>query len=267
MISGGLHANRNMDFQDYMVIPVGAKSFSESLEWLTRMHRRLGDVLREAGYEGYLTGDEGGYGPRVKSNREGAELLVRAIEASGLRPGKDVTIALDVASSHFFDATLYQLRCGSKAQLGSSEMIDLFESLAHDFPLVSIEDPLQEDDWPAWRDMTSRLGDQLTIVGDDFLSTNPERIRRAVAENAANAVLIKPNQVGTLSDTLSALHIAESAGWKRIVSARSGESEDAFIADLAVGVAADYIKIGSVVRGERTAKYNRLLRIAEEFEG
>ena len=147
MISGGLHANRNMDFQDYMVIPVGAKSFGEGLEWLARLHRRLGDVLRDAGYEGYLTGDEGGYGPRVKSNREGAELLIRAIESSGLRPGKDVTLALDVAASHFFDATLYQLRCGSKSQLGSSEMIDLLESLAHDFPLVSIEDPDYARSW------------------------------------------------------------------------------------------------------------------------
>lgn len=265
MISGGLHAGRNLDIQDFMAIPRGAKNFRQALEWMVRLYERVGEVLRDAGYEGYLVGDEGGYGPQVASNREAAELLVRAIESAGLRPGEDVAIALDVAASHFFDATYYQLRCGGEVKLGPSEMVDWVESLARDFPITSIEDPLAEDDWDAWQALTSRLGDRVHIVGDDLLATNLARLKTAIEKRAANAILIKPNQVGTLTETLQAMQHARDAGWTCIASARSGETEDTFIADLAVGAAADYIKIGSVVRGERTAKYNQLLRIAEEL--
>ncbi len=266
MISGGLHAGKNLDFQDFLVVPHGAPGFRTALEWMAKIHRRLGEVLREAKYEGWLIGDEGGYGPRLKSNREAAELLVRAIETAGLRAGTDVSLAIDVAASHFFDTPSYYLKCGGASTMGSSEMVDLIESLANDFPIISIEDPLDEDDWQGWQAITSRLGDKVQIVGDDLLATNPERLKKAIQQRAANSILIKPNQIGTLTETLATMHIARQAGFKRIVSARSGESEDTFIADLAVGTGAEQIKIGSIVRGERTAKYNRLLRIAEELE-
>ncbi|MCA9269230.1 MAG: phosphopyruvate hydratase, partial [Planctomycetales bacterium] len=265
MISGGLHANRNLDFQDFLAVPVGASDIAEAMEWLTRLYQKLGAVLRERHYEGYLVGDEGGYGPRLKSNREAAELLVRAIEACRLRPGDDMAIAVDVAASHFHLEPGYQLQCGQPAVLGSSELIDLLDSLARDFPIISLEDPLAENDWAAWTELTCRLGDRMMVIGDDLLATSVPRLQRAIEQQAANAVLIKPNQVGTLTETLETMRLAQDAGWKTIVSARSGETEDAFIADLAVATAADFIKIGSVVRGERTAKYNQLLRIAEEL--
>jgi len=266
MISGGLHAGKNLDFQDFLIIPRGAQSYHQGLEWITRVYRRLGEVLAKAGYEGWLVGDEGGYGPRMKSNREAAELIVRAIEDAKLRPGHDVQLAIDVAASHFFDTPSYYLRCGGAVTLGSSEMVDLVESLCRDFPVAVVEDPLAEDDWQGWRELTARIGESVRVMGDDLTATNCQRLQRAVAEHCANAILIKPNQVGTLSETLETLQAARSAGFTCTVSARSGETEDTFIADLAVGTAADYIKIGSIARGERTAKYNRLLRIAEELE-
>ena len=265
MISGGLHAGRNLDFQDFLIIPSGAGDYGQALEWITRVYARLGDVLRKAGYEGWLVGDEGGYGPRLKSNREAAELLVRAIQEAQLEPGEQVNIAVDVAASHFFDTPSYYLKCGGRATLGSSEMVDLIESLCEDFPIISVEDPLNEDDWAGWSELTSRIGDKVNVLGDDLLATNKERLQRAISDHAANAILIKPNQVGTLTETLETIQLARGAGFSFTVSARSGETEDTFIADLAVGTAADYIKIGSLVRGERTAKYNRLLRIAEEL--
>ena len=266
MISGGLHAGRNLDFQDFLIIPSGAVDYPQALEWIARVHARLGEVLRKSGYEGWLIGDEGGYGPRLKSNREAAELLVRAIEDAHLEPGGQVAIAIDVAASHFFDTPSYYLKCGGEATLGSSEMVDLIESLCNDFPIISVEDPLVEDDWQGWRELTSRIGQQVNVLGDDLLATSRERLQRAIEERAANAVLIKPNQVGTLTEALDTIQLARQAGFSYTVSARSGETEDTFIADLAVGTAANYIKIGSLVRGERTAKYNRLLRIAEELQ-
>ena len=266
MISGGLHAGGNLDFQDFLIMPVGALSYSVGLEWIVRVARRLGELLAAAGYEGRLVGDEGGYGPRLASNREAAEYVVRAIEAAGLRPYDDVTIALDVASSHFFDGEHYHLAATGDARLSSAEMIDQLESLVDDFPIASIEDGLAEEDWDGWRELTRRLGQRVKLVGDDLFATNPERIRRGIADRVANSVLIKVNQIGTLSETLRAMQIAQAAGYGRVVSARSGETEDSTIADLAVGAAAESIKIGSIQRSERLAKYNRLLAIEEEFQ-
>ena len=266
MISGGLHAGRNLDFQDFLIIPSGASGYGQALEWIARVYACLGKVLNKAGYEGWLVGDEGGYGPRLTSNREAAELLVRAIEDAHLEPGKQVALAVDVAASHFFDTPSYYLKCGGEATLGSSEMVDLIESLCEDFPIISVEDPLVEDDWEGWSTLTSRIGSQVSVLGDDLLATNRERLQKAIELRAANAILIKPNQVGTLTETLETIQLARKAGFSFTVSARSGETEDTFIADLAVGTAANYIKIGSLVRGERTAKYNRLLRIAEEMQ-
>jgi enolase 1/2/3 len=265
MISGGKHAGGNLDFQDVLIIPVGAMDYPTQLEWIVRVYRRLGKLLTDAGYEGYLVGDEGGYGPRLKSNREAVEFVVRAIEAAQLQPGQDVTIALDVAATHFHRDGGYLLAAEQGQKLTSSQMIDRLESWVSEFPISSIEDGLAESDWAGWKELTARLGKRVKLVGDDLFATNEKLLKRGIDEGAANAVLIKVNQIGTLSETLRAMRLAKQRGYTCIVSARSGETEDDFIADLAVGTAAEYIKIGSVARSERLAKYNRLLRIAEEL--
>lgn len=263
MISGGLHAGGNLDFQDFLIAPLGASSYSEGLEWIVRVHRRLGKLLKEAGYEGRLVGDEGGYGPRLGSNRQAAEFVVRAIEATGLRVGSDVAITLDVASSHFFDGSHYRLFATGDTRLTSEQMVEQLETLVDEFPIISIEDGLAEDDWEGWQVLTERLGSRVRLVGDDLFATNEERLRRGIESGVANSVLIKVNQIGTLSETLRTMSLAASAGYTCVVSARSGETEDSTIADLAVGTAAAWIKIGSIQRSERLAKYNRLLRIEE----
>ncbi len=265
MISGGLHAGENLDFQDFMIIPGGGGSFAEGLEWVTRVYRRLGTLLAAAGYEGRLIGDEGGYGPRLKSNVEAFDFLIRAIEAAGLRPGRDVTLALDVASTHFYDGRSYRMIATGESRLTSDEMIDVMQGLVEQYPIKSIEDPLAEDDWEGWQLLTARLGKRVRLVGDDLFTTNVRRLREGIELRAANSILIKLNQIGTLSETFHAVQVARQAGYSYIVSARSGETEDTTIADLAVATAAELIKIGSIVRGERLAKYNRLLRIAEEL--
>ncbi|MEX2119509.1 MAG: phosphopyruvate hydratase [Pirellulales bacterium] len=272
MISGGLHAGGNLDFQDFLIMPVGAVSYSVGLEWIVRIHRRLGRLLTEAGFEGRLVGDEGGYGPRLPDNRQAAAFLVTAIEAAGLRPLDDVTIALDVASSHFFDGSHYRLRAegpvrpdSDPVRLDSDQLIDRLQALVDEFPITLIEDGLAEDDWDGWRRLTSRLGGRVRLVGDDLLATNPDRVRRAIESGVANSVLVKLNQIGTLSETLQTMRLARTAGYGCIVSARSGETEDVTIADLAVATAAEFIKIGSIQRSERLAKYNRLLAIEEHL--
>jgi enolase len=263
MISGGKHAGGNLDFQDVLVMPVGATDYPTQLEWIVRVYRRLGTLLAAAGYEGSLVGDEGGFGPRLKSNREAVEFVVRAIEAAGLRPGDDVTIALDVASSHFYRDGRYQLAAEQGSQLTSSEMIDRLETWTNEFPITSIEDALAEEDWSGWQELTRRLGSRLNLVGDDLFATNPVRLQRGIDLGAANSVLIKVNQIGTLTETFRTILLARKHGYGTVISARSGETEDDFLADLAVGVRGDYIKIGSIARSERLAKYNRLLRIGE----
>ena len=263
MISGGKHAGGNLDLQDVLIIPVGIDDYPTQLEWIVRVYRRLGRLLSDAGYEGYLVGDEGGYGPRLSSNREAVEFVVRAIEAAGLRPGEDVTIALDVAASHFYRDGGYWLAAERGVKLTSSQMIDRLELWASEFPITSVEDGLAEGDWDGWRELTVRLGARVTLIGDDLFATNEKLLRRGINEGVANAVLIKLNQIGTLTETLRTMRVAREAGYGCVASARSGETEDDFFADLAVGTAADYIKIGSIARSERLAKYNRLLRIAE----
>jgi enolase len=267
MISGGLHAGGNLDFQDFLIMPVAAPSYRVGLEWIVRVYRRLGNLLADSGYEGRLVGDEGGFGPRLADNSAAAEFVVRAIEAAGLRPGTDVTLAVDVASTHFFDGAHYRLKATGDERLTSRQMIDKLEELIGRFPITSLEDGLAEEDWTGWQEITRRLPKRVQLVGDDLFATNAARIRRGVELGAANAVLIKVNQIGTLSETLEAMAVARSAGYRCVVSARSGETEDATIADLAVATAADQIKIGSIQRSERLAKYNRLLAIEEELAG
>ena len=265
MISGGKHAGGNLDFQDVLIIPRGAPDYATQIEWTVRIYWRLAKLLAAAGYEGRLVGDEGGYGPRLKSNREAVEFVMRAIEAAKLIPGTDVTIALDIAATHFYQDGGYHLAAERDIRLSSSQMIDRLENWVRDFPITSIEDGLAESDWEGWRELTVRLGGKVKLVGDDLFATNEKLLQRGIAEKAANAILIKPNQIGTLTETFRTIILARQSGYSCIVSARSGETEDDFLADLAVGTAADYIKIGSVARSERLAKYNRLLRIHEEM--
>ena len=265
MISGGLHAGGNLDFQDFLILPTGAESLAAGLEWSVRIYRQLGRLLAEAGFEGRLVGDEGGYGPRLTSNAQAAEFVVRAIEAAGLAAGRDVTLAIDVASTHFFDGQHYRLAATGEARLTSEQMIEQLAELVERSPITSIEDGLAEEDWPGWQQLTARLGSRVKLVGDDLFATNALRLERGIELGAANSILIKVNQIGTLSETLDTIRLARAHGYAYVVSARSGETEDSTIADLAVATAADSIKIGSIVRGERLAKYNQLLRIAEEL--
>jgi enolase len=265
MISGGLHAGGNLDFHDFMILPVGAADYATGLEWTVRVYRRLGELLRAAGYEGHLVGDEGGYGPKLPSNLAAAEFVVRAIEHAALTPSRDVQLALDVAATHFYDGSHYRPSMSGDGRLTAAQMIDQLAAMVDRFPIASMEDPLAEDDWSGWQAITARLGQRVRLVGDDLFATNPQRLRRGIASQAANSVLIKLNQIGTLSETLETIALARGGGYGYVVSARSGESEDTTIADLAVATAADSIKIGSVARSERLAKYNRLLRIVEEL--
>jgi enolase len=266
MISGGLHAGGNLDFQDFLLVPHGAPDYATALEWTVRVYRRLGELLSQAGYEGRLVGDEGGFGPRLASNEQAAEFVVRAIETARLRPGEDASLAIDVASTHFFDGSHYRLKATGDERLTSGQMIDQLEQLVGRFPVVSIEDGLAEENWSGWQELSRRLGSRVRLIGDDLIATNSSRLQKAINLQAANAVLIKLNQVGTLTETLETMSLARSHGLLCVVSARSGETEDTTMADLAVATAAEQIKIGSVVRSERLAKYNRLLRIAEELE-
>jgi enolase len=262
LISGGLHAGSNLDFQDFLLLPIGARSYSESLEMAVSVYRTLGETLRHHGFEGFLVGDEGGFGPRLKSNEQAVDIILEAIVKIGLAPGRGAAIALDVASTQFFHDGRYQLGKGS---LNSDDMIALLIKWASDYPILSIEDGLAEDDWEGWKRLTQALGDRVQLIGDDLFVTNPDRLRRGITEKIANSILIKPNQIGTLTETLEVVAQARSAGYRPVISARSGETEDTTIADLAVATGAGQIKIGSVARSERLAKYNQLLRIEEEL--
>jgi enolase len=265
MISGGLHAGGNLDFQDFLLLPVGARSFSEALEMSVAVYRALGRTLRVLGFEGTLVGDEGGYGPKLPSNEMAAQCVVEAIRHAGLQPGRDAALAIDVAATHFFDDGRYRLREGGGKVLDAGGMVDRLAAWANDYPILSIEDGLAEDDWAGWRELTRRLGDRAQLIGDDLFVTNPERLGRGIHEGVANAVLVKVNQIGTLTEALAVVEQAHAAGYRCVVSARSGETEDSTLADLAVATGAGQIKIGSVARSERLAKYNQLLRIEEEL--
>jgi enolase len=265
MISGGLHAGGNIDFQDFMIIPVAARSYRQALDWSVLIYHRLGRLLSEAGYEGVLVGAEGGYGPQLKKNEEAIQFILRAIEAAGLRPGDDVCLALDVASSQFYSDGRYRAHGRSAGELSSDEMIGLLETWCDWYPIISIEDGVAEDDWDGWKSLTARLGNRVQLVGDDVFVTNRKRILEGVADGVANSVLIKLNQVGTLWETMGATQVALDNGYRPVISARSGETEDTTIADLAVATGAGQIKIGSLARSERLAKYNQLIRLEEQF--
>jgi len=268
IMNGGAHTNwQSTDMQEFMVMPFGAPSFSEGLRWGAEIYHALKSVLKENGY-GTLVGDEGGYAPALKANNEAIELILAAIAKAGFKAGrgKDVAIALDPAASELYDAKKkkYILRKEGK-ELTGEQMVDFWAKWVKDYPIVSIEDGLAQDDWKSWSLMTEKLGDKLQIVGDDLLVTNPERVRRAIKENAANALLVKVNQIGSLTETIEAVDLCQRAGWRAVTSHRSGETEDSTIADLAVALNTGQIKTGAPARSDRVAKYNQLLRIEAEL--
>jgi enolase len=264
LISGGLHAGGNLDFQDFLLLPIGARNYSEALAMAVAVYRALAELLCQQGFEGVLVGDEGGFGPRLHSNEQAIEMVVGAIEKAGLKPGRDAALALDVASTHFYRDGRYYLKAGA-ATLHPDAMVELLAGLTRTYPILSIEDGLAEDDWTGWHKLTAAVGQRVQLIGDDLFVTNPDRLRRGIAEGVANSILVKLNQIGTLTETLAVIALARSAGYGPVISARSGETEDSTIADLAVATAAGQIKIGSVARSERLAKYNQLLRIEEEL--
>ncbi|MDB5179251.1 MAG: phosphopyruvate hydratase [Patescibacteria group bacterium] len=264
IINGGKHAAGSTDIQEFMIMPVGAKSFSEGLRWGAEIFHALAKVLRKAGY-GTTVGDEGGYAPTVKhGNAEALELIAQAVEQAGYKLGDQIALALDVAASELYEGGKYHLATEDKA-LTSAEMVDFLAGLAGRYPIVSIEDGLAEDDWEGWKLLTERLGDKLQLVGDDLLVTNTEFLKRGIQEKSANSILIKLNQIGTLTETIEAVTMAREAGWTAVISHRSGETEDTTIADLVVGLATGQIKTGSLSRTDRVAKYNQLLRIEESL--
>ena len=260
MISGGLHAGKNLDFQDFLFQPSKATSYSQALEQIVAIYNNLGALLNKHGYEGTLVGDEGGYGPKLQGEREALDFLLLAMERTNIKG----TIALDVASSHFFQLGQYHLEGRT---LSPVKMVGLLEELVANYPIASIEDGCAEDDWIGWQELTRRLGSKIQLVGDDFFVTNPKRLFKGIRDNAANAVLVKVNQIGSLTETFEVIRMARKHGFKAVVSARSGETEDDFLADLSVASGCGQIKVGSVARSERLSKYNRLLRIEEEMGG
>jgi enolase len=266
MISGGKHAGGNLDFQDYLILPVGATSYPQAFEWIVTVYQHVGRLLTEAGFEGVLVGDEGGFGPKLASNEQALDFVVAAIRAAGLRPGEDVGIGLDVASSHFHHDGTYRLAATGDDELSASDVVNLLEDWVNRYPIISIEDGLDEDDWDGWKELTRRIGNRVQLIGDDLFVTNPARLQRGIDSGVANSVLIKLNQIGTLTETLQALQLALDNGYWPVVSARSGETEDTTIADLVVATGAGQLKVGSVARSERLAKYNQLLRLSEHDE-
>jgi enolase len=265
LISGGLHAGGNLDFQDFLLLPVGARSYSEALEMTVHVYRALSVTLSGHGFEGVLVGDEGGFGPRLRTNKQAVEMALGAVVRAGLTPGRDAALAVDVASTHFWREGSYHLKHAGDRRLSADELTDLLVRWADTYPLFSIEDGMAEDDWDGWHQLTAALGKRVQLIGDDLFATNPERLQRGIAAGVANSVLVKVNQIGTLTETLRVIAMARAAGYRPVISARSGETEDTTIADLAVATGAGQIKIGSVARSERLAKYNQLLRIEEEM--
>ena len=262
ILNGGSHADSNVDIQEFMIAPIGASSFREALRWGTEVYHALKAVLQQRGLSTGL-GDEGGFAPNLESNRAALDLIMEAIKKAGYTPGSDVALALDVAASEFHDKGKYSFE-GKKRK--AEEMVKYYGELVDAYPLVSIEDPLDEDDWAGWATMTARLGDKVQIVGDDLFVTNPERLQRGIDDKAGNALLVKVNQIGSLTETLDAVALAHANGFRSMMSHRSGETEDVTIADLAVATNCGQIKTGAPARSERVAKYNQLLRIEEELD-
>jgi len=262
ILNGGSHADTNVDIQEFMIAPIGAPSFREAVRWGAEVYHSLKKVLKDKGLATGL-GDEGGFAPNLGSNREALDVIVEAIKAAGYTPGKDIALALDVAASEFYDNGSYSWEGGQKS---AAEMIDFYAELVDAYPLVSIEDPLNEEDWEGWKQITDRLGDKVQLVGDDLFVTNPERLARGIENDTANALLVKVNQIGSLTETLDAVTLAQVNGYRCMMSHRSGETEDTTIADLAVATNCGQIKTGAPARSERVAKYNQLMRIEEALD-
>jgi enolase len=264
VLNGGKHADSSLDFQEFMIFPRGAPTFSESLRYGAETFQALKAILHDKGLS-TAVGDEGGFAPKLSSNDEACELIVAAIERAGFRPGEDVAITLDPASSSFWENGAYRLARSGQGDKSAAQMIELYRTWIECYPIVSIEDGLAENDWEGFKAQTAAMGSRIQIVGDDLLVTNPEYIERGIREKACNAALIKLNQIGTVSETIDAIHLCRKAGWGFVISHRSGETEDDFMADFAVAMGGGQIKTGSMCRSERIAKYNRLLEIEAEL--
>ncbi|GAB4299400.1 MAG: phosphopyruvate hydratase [Desulfuromonadia bacterium] len=264
ILNGGAHADNNVDIQEFMIMPVGAKNFAEALRMGAETFHALKSVLKGKGYN-TAVGDEGGFAPNLKSNEEALQVIMEAIEKAGFRPGEDIALALDVASSELFDNGVYTLENEPQPTKSAAEMVDFYEKLVNTYPIVSIEDGMAENDWDGWKLLTDRLGKRIQIVGDDLFVTNPRILREGIRKGIANSILIKLNQIGSVTETLDAIETAKRAGYTCVISHRSGETEDTTLADLAVAVNAGQIKTGSLCRTDRVAKYNQLLRIEDEL--
>ncbi len=264
ILNGGVHADNNLDLQECMILPVGTRSFKEALRMGAEIFHHLRTILKGQGYKTSV-GDEGGFAPDLRSNEEAFSLILEAIRKSGYQPGKEVALGIDAAATEFYRDGAYFLKAEKKSKRTSAEMIDFYEVLVKKFPIVSIEDGLAEDDWKGWKALTARLGKKIQLVGDDLFVTNPNRLKRGIKEKVANAILVKLNQIGTLTETLEVIEMAKKAGYRTVISHRSGETEDTTISDLAVGTNAGQIKTGAPSRTDRVAKYNQLLRIEEEL--
>jgi enolase len=264
ILNGGKHADNNVDLQEFMVVPVGAPTFHEALRMGTEVFHHLKAILKGKGHN-TAVGDEGGFAPNLKSNEEALAVIVEAIKGAGYKPGAEVAIALDAAASEFFHGGKYILQAEQKKDRRAAEMVAFYEDLVGRYPILSLEDGLAEDDWEGWRELTARLGKKIQVVGDDIFVTNRERLAKGIQEGVANSILIKLNQIGTLTETLSAIEMAKKAGYTAVISHRSGETEDTTIADVAVATNVGQIKTGSASRSDRVAKYNQLLRIEEEL--
>ena len=262
VLNGGAHADNNVDIQEFMVVPVGAKSFSAALRMGVEVFHHLKAVLKKGGFN-TAVGDEGGFAPNLESNEQAIEILIKAVKSAGYKIGKDILIALDVAASELFSNKKYTLAAEGDNKWTSSEMVDYLAGLANKYPIISIEDGLAENDWAGWKKLTNAIGDSVQIVGDDLFVTNTSILKKGIKEGVGNSILIKVNQIGTLTETLDAVEMAKRAGYTNVISHRSGETEDTSIADIAVAVNAGQIKTGSLCRTDRTAKYNQLLRIEE----
>ena len=261
ILNGGAHADTNVDIQEFMIAPIGAESFKEGLRWGAEIYHSLKSVLKKRGLATSI-GDEGGFAPNLESNRAALDLILEAIVAAGYKPGSQIALAMDVAATEFCENGKYKFEGKERS---SDEMINYYQELVNSYPIVSIEDPLDEDDWDGWAKMTTILGEKIQIVGDDLFVTNPERLARGIKSKTANALLVKVNQIGTLTETIDAVSMAHRAGYRSMMSHRSGETEDTTIADLAVALECGQIKTGAPARSERVAKYNQLLRIEEEL--
>jgi enolase len=264
ILNGGAHADNNVDFQEFMAMPVGAPSFAEALRWGAEVFHTLKGVLKQRGYN-TAVGDEGGFAPSLKSNTEAIEVILEAIQKAGYRPGEDIAIALDPAASEFYQDGKYVFKKSDKSTKSSDDMVRFYAKWIRDYPIVSLEDGLAEDDWDGWQNLTRELGGTVQLVGDDIFVTNIRIFGEGIEKGIANSILIKLNQIGTVSETLDAIALARDSGYTSVISHRSGETEDTFIADLAVATCAGQIKTGSASRTDRIAKYNQLLRIEEEL--